>query len=194
MAESVTLTWGEADLNGHPPVRPEPEPTTHDVQAAADGVAGGDTVEFMGQSFRLAERVNFMALLKFAKAGKTGLDSAEMDGMAAMYDLIRSVIHRPVLLDKDGRRQHDPDTGRLIRDESEWTRFEELADDEEADSEQVMEVVNQAMEKIAARPTPPPGASSASSRRTSGSSKASSSLPAMPPELAGMTPVADLAR
>lgn len=189
MAEAVTQTW--------PPTRHlaavEPEPTTQTTQAAVEGIANGDTVEFLGETFRLADNVNFMALLKFAKAGKTGLDSADMDGMAAMYDLIRSVIHRPILLDADGRRQRD-EHGRLLRDDSEWVRFENLADDEEADGEQVMAVVNQAMEKIAARPQQRRGDSSASSPPTSANSKASSSSPAMPPELAGMTPVADLVR
>jgi hypothetical protein len=171
--------------------------TTQDVQAAAEGVVHGeesyDTVEFFGQKFRLAEKVALMPLLAFANAGKRGLDSDDMTGMAALYSVIRSVVHRPPLYDDHGQRQVD-ENGRTIRDESEWNRFEELAEDEQAEGEELMAVVNQAMEIMAARPRKPREISSGSSRPTSEKSKASSFSPAMPPEVAGLTPVADLGR
>lgn len=171
--------------------------TAHDVQAAAEGVVQGeeeyDSVKFFGQKFRLAERVALMPLLAFANAGKRGMDSDDMDGLAAMYSVIRSVIHRPPLYDEHGQRQVD-ENGRTLRDESEWNRFEALAEDELAEGEDIMDVVNQAMAIMSARPRKPREISSGSSRPTSEKSRVVSSSPVMPPEVAGLTPVADLGR
>lgn len=171
--------------------------TTQDVQASAEGVVQGeesyDTVEFFGQKFRLADRIALMPLLAFANAGKRGLDSDDMAGMSAMYSLVRSIIHRPPLFDEHGERQVD-ENGKVLRDETEWQRFEELAENELAEGEDLMGVVNQAMEIMSARPRKPREISSGSSRPTSERSKDFSSSPVIPPEVAGLTPVADLGR
>lgn len=171
---------------------PDDEPATHDVQAASEGVTvDSDFVEFYGQKFRLAERVSMMPLLAFGNAAKQGLDTDDMAGMAAMYRMIRSVIHRPALLGDDGQPQRDEDTGETIRDESEWHRFERVADDEMAEGEELMQFVNQAMEVMSARPTKPRSLSAGTSRPTSAKSRGGSSSRANP-ALEGMTRVADL--
>lgn len=171
------------------------EPGAQQIQAAAEGVVqdDGDRIEFFGQYFRLAERVGLMPMLAFANASKKGLDSDDMEGLAAMYALIRSVIHRPPLYDEQGQRAHD-ESGKALRDESEWHRFEELADDEQAEGEDVMDFVNKAMSVIAARPRKPREVSSATSRPTSERSKDALSSQAMPPGAEGLTPVAQLGR
>lgn len=175
----------------------EPQHTTQSVQSVAEGVVQGgeefDTIEFYGEKFRLAERVGLMPMLAFANAGKKGIDSDDMEGLAAMYALVRSVIHRPVLHDEHGQRQVD-ENGRALRDESEWNRFESLAIDENAEGDDIMAAVNQAMEIMAARPRKPREISSGSSRPTSERSKDSSSSPVTRPDLAGLTPVAELGR
>jgi hypothetical protein len=173
-------------------VRPDdPEPTTQTVQAATEGVVESDAdyVEFFGEKFRLADAIGIMPMVQFGYASKKGLDSDDMEGLAAMYSLIRSVIHRPPLIE-DGEKVRD-ESGRPLRDEREWQRFVELAEDELADGEDVMGFVNRAMEVMAARPRKPRSVSSGSSRPTSERSKPVSSSRAIP-DLDGMVPVAEL--
>lgn len=189
----MSIEWNGQPYAG-PRLVPDDEPTMQTVQAAAEGVVlDGDYIEFFGEKFRLAERVGLMPMLAFANASKKGLDSEDMEGLAAMYSLIRSVIHRPPLYDEAGQRQRDA-SGKTLYDESEWDRFCSLAEDELAEAEDVMGVVNQAMEIMSARPRKPRGTSSVSSRPTSGSSKVISSSPVIPPQADGLVPVTDLAR
>lgn len=171
----------------------QPGPTMVEAQAATEGVVvdDGDFLEFFGEKFRLADRVGLASMIRFGHAANKGLDSDDMEGLAAMYSLIRSVIHRPPLVDDKGAPQRD-ENGRRLRDESEWQRFMDLAEDELADGDDIMGFVNQAMEVMAARPTRPREISSGGSRTTSANSKAGSSSPATRPDLAGLTPVADL--
>lgn len=157
----------------------EPPPSTHGVQAAAEGVAGtveeGDRVEFMGQWFRMADSIGLMPLLAFANSAKKGAQSEDMDGLAAMYALIRDCIH-----DED------------------WPRFERVAMDTKAEGDDIFEVVGRVMEKLSARPRERRGNSSAGRLPTSENSKAASSSPDTPPgrqlpDLDGLTSVNALA-
>jgi hypothetical protein len=171
--------------------------TTHEAQASAEGIVidpdGADYIEFYGEKFRLADRVGLMPLVKFGHAANKGLDSDDMEGLSAMYSMIRSVIHRPPVYDEHGARKVD-ENGKTLRDEGEWQRFQALAEDELAEGEDIMAFVNRAMEVMAARPRRPREISSGGSRPTSVNSKADSSSPARPPEVDGLTPVADLGR
>jgi len=187
----VLTSWPPAGLRAVPDV----EPTSHDVQAAAEGVVldEGFRVEFFGEHFRLSDRVGLMPMMEFALAGQKGLDSEDMAGLAAMYKLIRSVIHRPPLLDENGEKVRD-ENGRALRDETEWTRFSELAEDESADGEEIMAFVNRAMEVLSARPPKRREVSSASSPQTSATSRPASSSRATHPEVDGLVSIADLAR
>lgn len=188
-----------ADFGDRPVIQEAPSPhlageaTTHSQQAAAEGVLQDfDSVEFFGQKFRLADRVGMMPLLAFGNAAKKGLDSDDFEGMAAMYRMIRSVIHRPPLFDEHGQRQVD-EGGKTLRDESEWNRFQELAEDELAEGDDIMGFVNRAMEVMSARPTSRPGTSSASSPPTLERSRDVSSLPGTLAHQAGtLTSVNDL--
>lgn len=169
----------------------EDEPATHDVQAGSENVSiDYDTIEFFGQKFRLAERIGIMPMIAFANASKNGLDTDDMDGLAAMYRLIRSVIHRPPLYDDHGQRVVD-ENGKTLRDESEWLRFEQVAEDELAEGEDVMEFVNKAMEVMSARPRKRRSVSAATSPQTSERSRVGSSSPGNP-ALPDLTPVGDL--
>jgi len=173
---------------------PMPEATTQTAQAAAEGVveSDGDYVDFFGEKFRLADRVGIMPMVQFGYASKKGLDSDDLEGLAAMYSLIRSVIHRPPLLDDEGQKVRD-ENGKALRDEREWFRFVELAEDELADGDDVMGFVNRAMEIMAARPTARREGSSPSSPQTSETSKPDSFSRAIP-GADGLTPVSMLGR
>lgn len=169
-------------------------PTTHDVQAASEGVViDADHIEFFGEKFRLADSIGMMPLLRFANASKNGLDSEDMEGMAAMYAMIRDVIHRPALFEADGTtRILDPLTGKPAYDEHEWNRFVETATDSKAEGEDIMGFINQAMPVIAARPRKRPGDSSPSQPQISPTSKDGSSSPATDARMQGLTNVADV--
>ena len=79
-----------------------------------------------------------MPLMRFAKVAKAGVDAEDLDGLAALYDLLEQCIH-----------------------DDEWTRFQETADRTRADGEELMAVIGKVFEALAARPTSLPSDSSA---------------------------------
>lgn len=177
--------------------------TTQEVQAASEGVVVLDdtnSIEFLGRRFRLAESIGLMPLLKFAHSAKSGVTSDDMEGLSAMYLLIRSC------LDRSKVQEVDPATGAPVFDEagepvwagpSEWELFEQHAIDQDADGEDLSEMITQAVQVVSARPRKRRGGSSASSPQTSPSSKGSSSSPGTPqppPGFEGLTPVSELGR
>lgn len=97
-----------------------------------------ESVLFFGEPFTMADRIGLMPLMRFAKAAQAGVDSSDMAGLAAMYDLLEQCI-----------------------DPKDWARFEKAADVNRADGEQLMAVVAEVMQKITARPTSRPSDSSA---------------------------------
>lgn len=148
---------------------PQRGPSTHDVQSAVEGVvvSPDGKVEFMGGYFGMSQSIGLMPLLQFAHAAKQGLDSGDMEGMAALYAVIRDCIDNE-------RPQKDVD-GELVDDgPSEWDRFQRHAVDHKAGGEELMAVVQKCITAISARPTTPPGDSSAGRRNTSPNSKVSS--------------------
>jgi hypothetical protein len=185
-----------------PEFRPAPV-DTQTVQGEVEGAPPLDdtnSFEFLGERFKMAPSVGLMPLLRFANASKKGLDSDDFEGMAAMYAMIRGVVHRPPLLEPDrieeevdasgtkvwvpnplaGQPQRDPATGKRVYDETEWDRFMEHAEDEAAEGDDLMELVGKVMGILAARPRQRRAVSSGTSPATSPSSKGSSSSPATP--------------
>lgn len=113
-----------------------------------------ETVEFCGVQFRIAEKVAALPLMRFAKVAKAGVDASELEGLAAMYDLLEQVIH--------------PD---------DWAKFEKHADQQRADGEQLLEVVQAVFVLLADRPTGRSSDSSDGPRIIEPSSTADSSSP-----------------
>lgn len=116
-----------------------------------------DEFDFCGQSFRVAEEVGAMPLLRFAAAAGQGLDSESLDGLVAMMEMIRDTIH--------------PD---------DWTRFQRVATDEKAGGDLLMEVCQALYQHIAARPTVRPTDSSSGPSATSSDSNPPSSYAPSP--------------
>ena len=105
-------------------------------------------IERWGESFRVADRgVPLMALMRFAQIAKRGTDSNDMDGLAAIRDLLDAVIHSEDL-----------------------PRFDRVADENEADGDDLMSVAMEGIKVIAERPTSRPSDSSDGSSTTSESS------------------------
>jgi hypothetical protein len=133
--------------------------TTQDMQAAAEGVGpaegeivdDGREVEFKGRTFRMADSIGLMPLLKFAHASSQGLDSNDMQGLSALYAMIRDCIA-----------------------EDDFGAFERHAMDTKAEGDDIMAMVQRCVQVISARPTSPPGDSSAGRPSISPNSKASS--------------------
>lgn len=175
-------------------------PDTGTVQQAVEGApeTREGYLEFLGEEFRLAERIGMMPLLAFANASKEGLDSEDMAGMAAMYALIRDTIDQSRIqrVDADRKLEYDGAGQPVYEGPSEWQRFEKHAINQQAEGEELMEFIGRAMGVISARPRKRREISSGSSPRTSPSSKESSSSQgrALPPGAEGLTSVADLAR
>lgn len=88
--------------------------------------------------FRINTRVSSMPLLEFAHAAKSGLDSEQADGLAAMRGMI-----------------HD-----CLWDEAEWGRFKTCAMTHRLTGDHIMQICRQVWEAIAARPTNGSSASS----------------------------------
>lgn len=170
---------------------------THGVQLVAEGVPDdGDSLEFMGQRFRLSRKIGLMALLAFANSAKRGDDSDDLEGLAAMYALIRNVIDKTKVqkTGPDGEPMTDRAGEPVWEGPSDWERFERHAIETDADGDELWDFTNRALAVIAARPTKRREVSSTSSPATSGRSRPDSSSPVTHPEADGLVSVADLGR
>lgn len=170
------------------------------AQAEFEGVPPAQHVTFFGERFALARKVGYLPLLKFAHYASLGTDSASMQGMAAMYEMLRSVFERGEPCGKCDLCLGNADTDPPIearprkceqRVGDEWPRFEQTALDESADDEELFDVVSQAIEIVSSRPTQRRSDSSPRAPHTSARSRDGSRLPA---EAAGLARVDDLAR
>jgi hypothetical protein len=114
------------------------------------------SVEFLGEDFAIADKVGLMPLLRFAHAAKSGLDSADMEGMAALYDMLRQCISERAVYVRDGRPIDKPDElddGVTVL--GGWAEFEAHATKAKADDEDLMGVVQRVMALMSERPTIP---------------------------------------
>lgn len=105
------------------------------------------SVEFCGEQFDLSSSVGLMPLLKFAKAAKSGADTADLDGLVAMYEMLEQCF--------------TPEA---------WQRFQQVATDQRVDAETLLAVIPKAIEAISSRPTGRLSDSSAGQPTTSPSS------------------------
>ena len=112
------------------------------------------TVGFLGEQFKVADKVGALPLMRFAKVATSGVDANEMAGLAAVYDLLGQVIH-----------------------DDDWDRFENHADREHADGDQLLGLVQEVFALLAARPTGRPSDSSVGPQTIEPRSTAGSSSP-----------------
>ena len=149
-----------------------------DRELAGEVITPGESITLAGRSFRVAEKVGLMPLLKFSHAA--GLKTTDERAYVAMYQILRDVI-----------RGADPACGRcegckeaageptardcLTADGGDWDAFEDWAVECKADADELLDVVSEAVKVITARPTKPASGSSPSSPRTSRTSTGSRS-------------------
>lgn len=170
------------------------------AQAQFEGSEAAQHVTFFGERYRLASRVGYLPLLKFAHYASIGTDSASMQGMAAMYEMLQACFDRGqpceqciiCLGDATTDPPITPDPRHCeTRVGDEWPRFEMHALDVNANDEELFDVVSKVIELTSARPTQPRSGSSPRAPGTSARSKAGSRLP---PGADGLRTVDDLAR
>lgn len=105
-------------------------------------------VDFFDEVFTVADKIGLMPLMRFAKVAKGGADSADMEALAVMLDLLEQCIAP-----------------------SEWQRFQDCADRNRADGEELLAVVTSVMETLTERPTSRPSDSSAGPQTTTPNSE-----------------------
>jgi hypothetical protein len=186
-------------IRQHTEAAADPSPDTHLMQSLVEGVEPaspaiedepeGQYVEFKGRRFRMAASIGLMPLLRFAHLSRKGLDSADMEGLAAMYAMIRDCIDT----EPSVRYETDARTGeeKTIHGPSEWDRFEDWATESKASDTDLFGMVNRVIEVISARPTEHRSESSTGSRATPDTPKGSSGS-AAPAELGELVPVVSL--
>lgn len=95
-------------------------------------------IDFGGETFRRADAIGLMALMRFAHVAKSGTDSNDLDGLAALYDLLEQCI-----------------------DAEDWGRFQVTAMRVKAKGDDLMAVVGKVIQGESGRPTVRPSDSSA---------------------------------
>lgn len=131
---------------------------------------------FHGERFRVAGKIGLMPLMRFAKLAQAGVDTDEMDGLVAIYDLLEQCIDTSRYCAGCGEAERDGccDGRRIVDD---WTRFTVLATAHRDQGEELLDIVKQAVELMADRPTLRSSGSSDGPPSTSGSSTEGSSSP-----------------
>ena len=112
-------------------------------------------VTFCDEQFGVADKIGLMPLMRFAKVAKSGADSADMEALAVMLDLLEQCIAP-----------------------ADWQRFQDTADKNRADGDELLKVVSDVFEVLAERPTSRPSDSSAGPSTTAPNSTAGSYSPA----------------
>jgi hypothetical protein len=134
------------------------------------------SVDFLGAEFAIADKVGLMPLLRFAHAAKSGLDSADLEGMAAMYDMLRQCIADEAVYVRDGRPIDKPaEVDESVTKLGGWAEFEAHATKAKADDEDLMGVVQRVMTLLSERPTSQPSDSSDGPQQIAPTSEADSS-------------------
>jgi hypothetical protein len=118
------------------------------------------TVEFRGETYRIADKIGLAPLMRFGKLARSGADSADMAALAVMYDVIDQCFASTC----DACGSWDQEA-LFTRDETkaccekrtpatvEFDRFMDTATEQRWDHEEILEVVGKVMEALSERPT-----------------------------------------
>lgn len=135
---------------------PENVQAVNEVQAAIAEAESARTITAFGETFRVADKIGLMALVKYAEMAKRGATTTDIEGLVVMGQVISGTLY----------------------DDAEYARFQEAAIVARADDGDLMEIVKQAIAVMSARPTMRPGDSSAGPSNTGESSTGSSDFEA----------------
>lgn len=112
-----------------------------------------DVFILCGETFTVSDHLGIVPLGMFAKAAASGLDTAEMEGLAALIDVVAQCVI-----------------------ESDQERLLSVATKKRADADLLLRIVKAVIEAQTGRPTERPSDSSDGSSTTGASSKAASSF------------------
>jgi hypothetical protein len=126
-------------------------------------VNGNETVN---RSYRIADKVGLMPLMKFAYNASGGIATDDMRALSAIYEMLRDCLH-----------------------DAEWDRFQSEMTELKADAEDMLPIVQQTIEILTARPTRPVSGSSQQSATTPDTLTDTSSG-----QREGLVPVMDLGK
>lgn len=115
-------------------------------------MADGKSITRWGVQFELADKIGLMPLMRFAHIARSGVDSDDMEGLDAMYTLLRQ----------------------CFTDEA-WPRFEDVSSKNAAQGDELFAVVTEAISAMTERPTGRPSDSSDGSPATNVNSVGDSS-------------------
>lgn len=146
---------------GSPELKDEPGVTEGTVTAPDES----STIEFLGERFRVADKVGLMPLLKFASASTISTDDPR--ALAAVYEMLRDCIHPGTPGCGDcADCKADRETACKSYDKGDWQAFENHATETKADADELLDVITKVMVIISGRPTTPRAGSSAGQRAT----------------------------
>lgn len=183
-------------------VAPVPDFTDSSDPVSGEIVTAQRTVEFMGERFRIADKIGLMPLLKFAAFAD--VTTSDPRALGAMYAMLRDCIYPGEPGCGECGHCAPPRCGECqacerasgIDDESawpdclvnapdemacadydpgDWLKFENHAMETRADADDLLDVISKVMEMVAGRPTQPPAVSSPGQRSTSRGSTGRSS-------------------
>jgi len=153
---------------------PQPPPAAEVEVTEGTIVTSDRTVEFMGERFRISDRIGLMPMLKFS--AHADMSTSDPGALAAMYSMLKDCIY-PGQPGCGNCKACKADDERACKDSDpgDWRRFEQHAIDAKADADDLLDVITRAIELISGRPTEPPSPSSAGRRSTRDASMARSS-------------------
>lgn len=132
------------------------------------------TVTFVGQRFRISDRIGLMPLLKFS--AHADLSTTDPGALAAMYSMLKDCIHPGTpACGKCPECKAGNDSSCAAYDPGDWRRFEQHAIDTKAGADDLLDVITRTIELISGRPTGPRSSSSPGSRGTRAGSTGRSS-------------------
>lgn len=100
------------------------------LQAEVEGVKYAESLEYDGQNYKLAEVMGHVPLMKFAHYAEAGVDSQDLGALASFYEVLQDCIA-----------------------EEDWVKFERALVKNKATVEDLMPLMEKAIETITARPT-----------------------------------------
>ena len=169
------------------------------IQAVVHGVPDrSGQLEFMGEWFRLPEKVGILPSAKFASAVRSDEDMSGLDALVAVYEMLQASIYAGADCscrkgwtgawpdpDNEGELTGGaPDSAHSLVaehdrgctwDAGDWGRFERHANKMQADLDDLLPFANTVLEAVSARPTKLPSGSSGRDSTPSRTTTASSS-------------------
>lgn len=155
----------------------KPAKTVAELQANIEGVPA-DGITFRGHVYRLAPIQGALPMVQFAWGATNGLNFEDPEGISAVFEVLRDCFVVAYKCEECADcLAGDPCPNEDLGD---WPRFRNALVRRKADIVELVEMMQQAIELVNARPTQRPSDSSAGPPTTSPSSMEPSPSPAIP--------------